>query len=286
MKYFKRKSFTLLFLALFLILSKTSCMAHILKVTDGKMVSFSELIDEIKPMRVIFIGELHDNLGHHRAQLQVINALKGEGIKLAIGLEMFRSDNQSSLDRWVSGGMDIKEFLPIYQQNWSFWNKYKDIYTYARDNKIPLVGLNLSREITKQVARNGFNSLSNDQLAELPVVRCVVDPAYKQFIKRALGGHGQNGPTFDNFCEAQLLWDMVMAKNLLDYLQDNPDTTVVVLAGNGHSWKYGIPNQFDKLIKFPYRVLLPEIPGRLQEQSVTVDDTDYLLLGADRAPLH
>ncbi len=260
--------------------------AHTLRVSDRKVVSFSDLIKDLKTARVIFIGEQHNNLGHHLAQLQIISALKAEGTNIAIGLEMFRSDDQKYLDRWVSGNLTLEDFLPVYWQNWTFWDQYKAIYLYARDNGIPMVGLNLSRHITRQVAKNGFNSLSEKQLQNLPKVRCIVDPEYRKFIERALGGHGHSASTFNNFCEAQLLWDTVMAKNLIAYLHDNPATTVIVLAGSGHSWKYGIPTQLQKIEPIPQRVVLPEFPGRLQEQSVSADDTDYLLLGADQAPLH
>jgi uncharacterized iron-regulated protein len=67
-----------------------------------------------------------------------------------------------------------------------------------------------------------------------------------------------------------------MASNLLRYLKDNPTHTVIVLAGSGHAWKRGIPDQIRQQSDFSYRVILPEIPGRLESEEVTLDDTDYL----------
>ena len=83
-----------------------------------------------------------------------------------------------------------------------------------------------------------------------------------------------------------MLWDKVMTMNLLKYLDRNPKTIVVVLAGSGHSWKYGMPAQLSSMSTLPFRVLLPNIPGRLTMQSATFDDADYLMLGVDEAPLH
>jgi uncharacterized iron-regulated protein len=232
------------------------------------------------------MGEMHDNLGHHRAQLQVISALKDAGVPVVVGLEMFRRENQGALDLWVAGKMSEENFLKIYRQNWSLWPVYRDIFNYARQEKVPLLGLNLSREITLQVARNGFASLSPRQLGELPVVRCDVDARYQDFIRRSLGGHAHNGTRFLNFCEAQLLWDNVMAQTLVDYLARYPDVTIVVLAGSGHAWRHGIPEQVRRRSAVKLRVLLPEVPGRIDPETITLNEADYLLLGAEEGPLH
>ena len=260
--------------------------AHILRMSDRETIPLPELIKDLQKVRVIFFGESHDNPGHHRAQLQLIHVLNLAGVEVVIGLEMFRAESQPALNKWVAGDFSLDEFLKVYHDNWSYWQEYMGIYYYARDQGIPMIGLNVSRELISQVARNGFASLSDQQLEKLPVVQCMVDPVYMDFIRRALGGHSGNGNNFANFCEAQLLWDKVMAKNLVDYLTANPGKVVVVLAGSGHSWKYGIPAQLKEISDIPYRVLLPEFPGRWGEDNVSFKDTDYLLLGVEEAPLH
>jgi uncharacterized iron-regulated protein len=270
----------------FVFFFSTVCLAHTVRLADGKTVSFQELLTDLKSVRVIFIGEKHDNLQHHLAQLQVIKGLQEEGVDLAVGLEMFRTDSQKALDDWVAGSMPYLDFIKVYHDNWMFWQEYEEIYIYAREKKIPLVGLNISRDITRLVALKGFDALSAEQLEKLPVVQCKVDQPYMEFIKRALGGHELQEIQFKYFCEAQMLWDKVMATNLKHYLDKNPDKTVVVLAGGGHSWKYGIPSQFEEISDIPFRVLLPEIPGRLAEEGASHKDTDYLMLGVEEAPLH
>lgn len=261
--------------------------AHTLDVTEGTFVSFEEVIDDLKGVRLVFMGELHDNMGHHQAQLQVIRALHEQGVPVAIGLEMFRTENQEVLDRWVAGELSEEEFLKLYLDNWSMWTEYRDIFLEARDRKIPMVGLNIPRKITQQVARSGFASLSPQDLGELPGrVRCDVDQKYKDYIRRVLGGHFHDNATFNNFCEAQLLWDSAMADALLNYLETDPSRTVVVLAGSGHAWKYGIPEQVSREVELPYRVLLPEIPGRVSAETITPEEADYLMMGLEEGPLH
>jgi uncharacterized iron-regulated protein len=260
--------------------------SHLYRLADPTNPTFAQMLDDLARVRVVFIGEQHDHPGHHRAQLQVIRGLRERGVKLAIGLEMFRSDSQEMLDRWVDGKLSRPAFIAVFNDNWIFWDQYSAILNYAYVKHIPLVGLNLSRDITRQVAENGFASLNEQQLKRLPVVTCNVDRAYENFIRRALNGHLSQDIPFKNFCEAQLLWDKVMAKNIIQFLEANPDHSIVVLAGSGHSWKYGIPNQLQQLADIPFRVLLPEVPGTSDMNTLSNKEADYLLLGVDEAPLH
>lgn len=244
------------------------------------------MVGDLLQARVVFVGETHSNLHHHQAQLEIIHALRVAGADVAVGLEMFRVDSQQALDRWVAGEIGFGPFMEVYRDNWGMWNQYSAIFKYAREKNLPLIGLNLSRKIISKVAREGFDSLSEEQLQQLPVVRCVVDQAYKKFIRRSLGKHDLQGSGFENFCEAQLLWDQVMAGNLHEYLVAQPNKTVIVLAGSGHSWKYGIPAQLRKKGESRWRVILPETLGQAGKDMLTASDADYLLQGVAEGPFH
>lgn len=281
-----RPGFLVLSLFLTLLAAPLPAAAHTLDLRSGGYISFPDLIRDLSSVRVVFIGELHDNTAHHRGQLQVIRALKEAGVQVVVGLEMMRRESQGALDLWTAGRMSEEKFQLVFDQNWEMWPYYREIFLYAQEARVPMLGLNLPRSITRQVARNGFASLTPQQIGELPGVRCDVDAAYQEFIRRSLGGHGHNGNSFRNFCEAQMLWDSVMARNLLDFLAKNPQAVVVVLAGSGHAWKYGIPEQIRRLTEVDYRVLLPFVPNRIEPGRISEKEADYLLLGLDEGPLH
>ena len=114
--------------------------AHTLKVVEDSYVEFGSLVKELKEVDIVFIGDV------------------------AIALEMIRKDYQPVLDRWVAGDLAIAEMYGEYKKNWGMWPRYRPIFEYARDEKIPMVGLNLPREITGQVAKGGFRSLTEDHL--------------------------------------------------------------------------------------------------------------------------
>lgn len=253
----------------------------VLRVEDRKRISFASLLAELGGADVLFIGELHDAPDHHRMQLDVIRGLHEAGVSFALGLEMFRAEDQRTLDQWVAGDLALRNFQRFYYESWRFpWPLYDDILLYAREHGIPLIGLNVPSRITQKVAREGFSSLSSRDLQSLPPgISCDVDEAYLQFIRRshALPGHG--GKSFRFFCEAQLVWDKAMAKHLVDFRKRNPDLAVVVLAGGGHAWKRGIPSQVRQLApELSFRVIMPLIDGKIEEQTVTTVDADYVLL--------
>lgn len=256
---------------------------HLLDVKDKVEVTPEVMLDDLRKAQVIFIGEFHDNSGHHQAQLAIIDALDDDERPLAIGLEMFRRDSQEDLDVWTSGKSSPLEFMEAYKDNWSMWPVYSRIFSHARNENLKMVGLNISRGITSKVARNGFNSLSNEERLLLGNVQCEVDQTYGEYIRQAMGGHGGHGVQYLYFCEAQLLWDTMMARNLVDFLSENPDYRVVVMAGSGHAWKFGIPRQLVEQADISYRVVLPEIIGRVDRSNVNDKIADYLWLdeGAD-----
>jgi uncharacterized iron-regulated protein len=253
---------------------------RLVAVASGRVLPFAGVVSDLLRAQLIFVGELHDQPLHRKAQLQVIRALHESDVPLAVGLEMFRSESQAQLDRWISGHTPLRTFLPAYYDNWRLpWAQYQDIFLYAREHGIPLVGLNVRQEVVAQVARTGFASLGPEQLQELPPVTCKVDEPYEEFIRRAMGMHGHDGISFTYFCEAQMLWDVAMAVNLLQFLEQNPERVVVVLAGSGHAWKRGIPEQIRQRSDVAMRVILPEIPDRLESATVSAEDTDYIWQG-------
>ncbi len=255
--------------------------ATALRVRDGRDIAFSQMIEEIKKANFVFVGEVHDIPAHHQLELDVIKALHESGIPLSIGLEMFRADSQKPLDEWVRGALPTDKFLPAYYDNWrQAWPLYRDIFSYARDHQIPMVGLNIPDKIAEAVAKKGFASLTREERTQLPPgISCDVDPTYMDFIRKAYAGHtGHVDKRFLNFCEAQMVWDKSMAWHLIEYTKKHPGRTVIVLAGVGHSWKRGIPEQISRESKYSLKVIMPLVPDQIEPDSVTVADADYVIM--------
>ena len=271
---------------IFILIITGSCQAKqqnldqaVYDIGRGSQIKLSQMTADLKKNRIILVGEHHSNKSHHRAQLAVIQALSQAGAKVAIGLEMFRDDSQSKLDQWISGELDEADFERIYYDNWNFpYDAYRMIFEYARDNQIPMIGLNVSRDITRQVSRGGFQSLSKEAKGKLSEVACRVDEAYMKYIRKAYGAHAHGNLNFIYFCEAQMVWDNIMAINILNYLKQNPDAVVVALTGTGHAQKVAVPRQISDRSQLPYKVILPEVPGSIDAQTMTLKEADYIIL--------
>ena len=76
---------------------------RIYDLNRGRETVISEVLPALKQNRIIIVGEHHSNRNHHIAQVDVIRSLKESGVQVAVGLEMFRSDSQQALSRWVEG---------------------------------------------------------------------------------------------------------------------------------------------------------------------------------------
>lgn len=245
-------------------------------------ISLEQAAGKLPSPGIVYVGEFHDNAAHHAAQLAVIQSLDKRKRPIAVGLEMFQHIEQSILDAWVAQALSEEEIRRAFARNWSDdWHLYRDIFIYCRERNIPMIGLNVPRSITRKVARNGFESLTPEEIGKLPPIVCRVDREYEEFLRRVLGSHGSKSG-FRRFCEAQLVWDTAMAIYALEYLKDHPERTVVVLCGMIHAWKKAAPDQAAREnAEVQQAVIQPAVKGRWTPGSVSKEDADYLILGLE-----
>ena len=251
----------------------------VLRLKDKEIIRWDQMMQEVKDKNIILIGGLHEEPKHHKYQLRIIKGLYEQGLPIAIGLEMFKASEQPVLDNWVAGHLTLDHFLATYSTGWpGLWPLHRDIFLFAKDGKIPLIGLNVPPEIPMNVARKGYASLSKEEARQLPPgISCNVDETYMEFIKRVYSVRS-SGKDFINFCEAQMVWDNAMALHALQYLERHPQATVIILSGTDHAWKRAIPRQIERLRGgYTLSVILPEHTN-IEREIMTVDDTDFLLL--------
>ena len=280
---------SLLVLAILTILASLSCRGpneekyNVVSLRDGTVISFAEMLEDVQRADFIFVGETHDNMEHHQLQLKVIEGLHARNLPLAVGLEIFWAGNQPALNRWSTGKMDMEDFIRLYYRNWGMpWPLYRDILLYLKQEDIPLVGLNIPRSITRKVAKSGASSLTVEELAQIPPgLSCDVSPAYRQYIQDIFTEHaGGEEKAFQNFCEAQILWDKAMAWHLVRYRKENPGISTVVLCGMVHALKRGIPfrvKEMEKEKEYTSRIIVPQGPG-INLQSIGPSLADYLVI--------
>jgi uncharacterized iron-regulated protein len=284
-RFFRKMTLLLLELTVLLLLcacpSAGDAMSNsVVRLEDGKRISFREMLDELQGVDYVLIGELHDSMASHRGELQVIEGLERKGTPLAVGMEMFWAKSQPALDEWVQGKLDMNSFIRLYYLNWGLpWPNYRDILEYAKNHDIPLIGLNIPPAISRKVAKEGFQALSAEERGELGPITCDVTAGYRHYIRQVFQMHSkEKGKSFNNFCEAQVLWDKSMAWHLVQFREEHPDRQVVVLAGLTHALKRGIPSRIKEFSKTPatFRVIAA-LPKDRGDDPIPSGQADYLL---------
>jgi uncharacterized iron-regulated protein len=213
-------------------------------------VSKEDALDVLAGADIVYLGEHHDSAADHAAQLSIVRSLYARDPNLAIGLEMFQQPFQADIDAYLAGTITEEEFLANteYEQRWGFpWEYYAPIFHFAKEHQIPVIALNAPAEVVRKVAAQGLESLTPEEQAAIPPIAelDVSNQDYRDFVLAAFQGHGSHsGMNFENFFTAQVVWDETMAAAIAQFKQQNPDTQMLVLAGQGHViYGYGIPNR-------------------------------------------
>jgi uncharacterized iron-regulated protein len=243
------------------------------------LMNMDRLIEQVAAERVVYVGESHDQYQHHLNQLTLIKGLHAKHPDLAVGLEFFFQPFQSALDRYIAGEIDEAELLrqTEYFDRWRFdYRLYRPIFRFAREQGIPLIALNLEREITQQVGMGGIESLSEAQLARLPREIDRDNADYRARIQAVFDLHPpRQGRSFDHFLEVQLLWDEAMAQRAAEWLQAHPGGHMVILAGGGHLvYRQGIPDRLERRLSVSSSVIL----NVNQADGLDPEMADYLVV--------
>lgn len=229
-----------------------------------KKKTIDEIYKDLDDKKIIYVGESHDRFDHHMNQLNVIKSLYKNNKNIAIAMEMFQKPFQKHLDEYIEGKTSLNEFLKAseYYKRWRYnFNLYKPIIDFAKENKIPLVAINIDREINKQVSKDSILSLNEEQRKIAPKEIDQSNFEYKNVLEKTFSVHipikNKSKMSLDKFYQSQLIWDEAMAENIDNYINENPDKTVVVLAGSGHIENHhGIVSRVFRRNQLPFQVIV------------------------------
>jgi uncharacterized iron-regulated protein len=243
-------------------LSSPTGAEEIYPARTGEKIAFDRMMEEIEFAKVVFVGEVHDQLEHHQIQLQILRALLKKGKEITIGMEMFERRQQPILDRWIRGDLTQREFRKEVERD-KTWGReyvlYRPILEEAKARVIKIIALNVERSLVSKVARNGIKGLSAEDRTRMPDID-LSDKEHRAYIRRIYRQHhGGQADNFERFYESQCLWDEGMAETLSDYLKspEGQKKTVLVLAGGGHIvYGFGIPKRFFRRTPLPFRTVV------------------------------
>jgi len=255
-------------------------VGDILHLPTGLFVDQQQMLAAATDSRMIYVGETHDNPAAHRFQLEVLKAmaLRYPG-EVALGMEVFIPSQQAVLDQWVAGELDEPTFLR--SSNWyKIWRAdfayYRELLEFARDNNIPVRGLNADKALVRAVGSNPIEKLAEEHLQQLPDMS-FIDEYQQAMVDAVFSGHGPGGSNHaDGFKRVQTLWDQTMAENIVSYLNsaEGKGKRMMVVTGGHHvRFGYGIPRRVFRMLPSSYSILGTReivIPEEKQHQIMDV----------------
>jgi uncharacterized iron-regulated protein len=243
---------------------------------------------ELSKRPVVLLGEVHTNVEHHRWQLHTLAALHALNPNMVIAFEAFPRSTQSVLDKWVRGELGVDAFLK--QSRWhDVWrfdaNQYLPLFHFARQHRIPMVAMNVERDLIRAVGKQGFEKVPKD-VREGVSKPAPAAEAYRKSLRDVFDAHQKIGigsphkpkkpsnktapaskdsveTRFDRFVQVQTTWDRAMAEAIYKARLANNSPLVVGIVGMGHlEFGYGISHQLADLGLKNAAVLLPWGPKR------------------------
>ncbi len=244
------------------------------------------VLRQLSQSRVVYLGETHDSTDDHRAQLEILEALHQQNPKIAIVMEMFQRPYQQRLDQYINlsllGAISDDKIREVteFDKRWGFpWEFYLPIIRFAISNNLRIIALNTPIEVTRKVSRQGLDSLTKAERQWIPPFSEIrLEPKrYRDRMRQIYEEIHQgksNSKAFESFFLAQVLWDETMADAIAQFLKQNPDRQIIVLAGQGHLiYGDGIPNRVARRIpQVQQSIVLLNPPAEFEKSA---DIADY-----------
>ena len=271
-----------------------------LEPKSGDVLGSETLLSGLAQPGIVLLGESHASPEDHRWQAQVLAGLHAHHTDIVIGFEMFPRAAQPALDEWAKGVLSETEFLS--RTRWDeVWGYDPDFYLplldLARQNRLPVVALNVDRHLIGQVGRAGWAQVPlgdregvGTPAAASEAYRRVLAEVFAAKLNYGIKGSGSAtdaAPAIDEilarddfgrFVEAQLTWDRAMAEALAAARKTHPEALVVGILGRGHVAQFhGVPRQLDDIGIGQRTVLLPVTTGDACE-AVPPDLADAVFL--------
>lgn len=239
-------------------------------ITDtasGALLTPSELPGRLADARLVLVGEEHIDMDSHRVERRVIEELHRAGRRVLIGLEMYPYPEQRWLDDWSDGKLTEEAFVQgsRWYGNWNYnWLYYRDIFLFARDNRLRMYAINAPREVVSAVRLKGFKGLTPEEAAHIPTEIDTKSADHLRLFKASfeevsfhVGGSDEQWQAMLN---AQCTWDATMGWNAVAPLSRDadPKAVMVVLVGSGHvQYGLGIERQARQWFKGKVASVIP-----------------------------
>lgn len=211
---------------------------------ETERTSVQKVAETITPGSIVIISELHALGPHQDKQVEFMHALKNLGHTVSVAMEFLYYPDQSKVDAYTHQEISEQEFLKSIAWGKTDFNFYRRQILFSRDSGGRTLAINAPRHLTKNVARNGLASISEEDKKLMPPHFQLGNEDYFNRFWQAVGGDHVPREKADNYFAAQSIWDDTMAWKTLEHLNANPDDVVVIVVGDFHNiYGGGLPDR-------------------------------------------
>ncbi len=240
----------------------------------GKAVPPEAALLQAASGAIVLLGESHTSKEDHLWQTHTLAGLFAHNPDIIVGFEAFPRDTQSVLDRWTAGDLLEDAFLKEVRWNdvWGYdADYYLPLFNFARQNRLGMKAINVGRSLVSTVGREGWENVAEKDRQGIgtpapasEAYRKALADVFSSKLSHGIGRVADEGSEaekeepkfediltrtdFNNFVDAQLVWDRAMAEALFDASEKNPGVLVVGILGRGHVENgFGVPHQLESL---------------------------------------
>ena len=182
---------------------------------------------------IYLLGEIHDNPEGHALRLEKIADIVRAAPQPVIAMEQFDREKQAALSAAQQECPDAACVIARAGGKGWEWDFYKPVIDLALSQRIPLLAANVSPQDARLVMRDGLNAALNATLRNAFGLDGGLPPEVDAIQREAVfQGHCRMVPksALGGMALAQVARDVWMAH----VLRKHPQSTVLLLAGNGH----------------------------------------------------
>ncbi len=203
----------------------------------------AQAAEYLKDYDVIVIGEYHDHIANHLAELALLRALRERVPALALSMEQFERDVQPVVDDYLAGRIG-EATLKHDGRAWSNYDEaYRPLVEYARDHALPVIAANAPAALVRCVGQKGaafLQTLAAEKRGWAAAeIRTEDGPYNRKFLGLMNGdaAHGGvlSGARAESSFAAQVTRDETMADSIANFLHARPGARVVHITGAFHA---------------------------------------------------
>ncbi|MDQ3171292.1 MAG: ChaN family lipoprotein [Acidobacteriota bacterium] len=199
---------------------------RVFNTKTGAWTDFEAMAADLASADAVFVGEQHTDPNTHLLERALLEAVARRRSDIAVSLEMFERDTQTSLDAYLAGTMDEASFLAASRPWPRYQTDYRPLVELARERKWPVIAANVPRPLASGVAKGGLGSLDALPPEQTPWIaadiQCPKDAYFARF-SQTMGGHpAGDGPDavakqaamVERYYYSQCLKDEVMGESV------------------------------------------------------------------------